>query len=171
MNQLLLLAVRSGYPGQWADISRDSDGRGLAATLLTSAGASLRVVAVYAPVGASSPGFSNSPLLQAEEALNHFVERQIRASANNDTTLIVGGDLNSFTSKALDTWGGTYVDRPACLAALLLRQGLVDTFRARHPTLQAFTYYARSGAASRLDAVWWLPSPSHEVLVLNAATI
>ena len=63
------------------------------------------------------------------------------------------------------------VDRPACLAALLLRQGLVDTFRARHPTLQAFTYYARSGAASRLDAVWWLPSPSHEVLVLNAATI
>ena len=25
-------------------------------------------------------------------------------------------------------------------------------------TLQAFTYYARSGAASRLDAVWWLPA-------------
>ena len=88
----VLLAVRSGYPGQWADISL--------CRRLTPLFSCLR-----SPVGACSPGFSNSPLLQAEEALNNFVEQQIRPSADNDTTLIVGGDLNSFSSQALDTWG------------------------------------------------------------------
>ena len=69
------------------------------------------------------------------------------------------------------SWQGTYVIRPSCLAMHLHQQGLLDTFRVRHPSLKAFTHYSWSGSASRLDSIWWLPSPNHELQVLNAAIL
>ena len=47
----------------------------------------------------------------------------------------------------------------------------VDSFRARHPTLRAYTFFSSSGAASRLDALWWLPSPDSLTSVLNSSVL
>ena len=148
----VLLAVRTGYSGQWSQVAKDTAGRALAATLLTATGLAVRLVVVHAPVGACSPGFSHSPLAPAEADLKLFVDAQIRLCAANSMALILGGDLNSFASVDLDTWQGTYVDSSTCLAAHLGNQGLLDTFRARHPNLKAYTTRTQTPLAG------WMPS-------------
>ena len=152
-------------------MAKDTAGRALAATLLGETGLAVRVVVVYAPVGACSPGFAHSSLAPAEADLKLFVDAQISLCAANSMALIIGGDLNSFISVDLDSWKGTYVDSPTCLAAHLRNQDLLDTFRERRPNLKAYTYYSHSGSASRLDAIWWFPSADQETQVLNAATL
>ena len=49
--------------------------------------------------------------------------------------------------------------------------GLQDAFRARHPSLKAYTFYSNSGAASRLDGVWFFAPLGIEVQPLNAAVL
>ena len=166
----VILAVRSGYAGQWTHISRDSCGRGLAASLLDMQGVTLRVVALYGPVGASHPNFPHSLNSPEEAPLKAFIDSQIRLSKDNGWVLLVGGDLNSVASVALDTWHGGYIQRPECIASSLEDRGLIDTFRARHSNLQAFTYFSHAGSASRLDSLWLLPSEC-EIAVLNAAIL
>ena len=53
----VLLAVRAGYSGGWSDVSRHASGRAVAAVLHTQNGLSLRVAAIYGPVGACLPDF------------------------------------------------------------------------------------------------------------------
>ena len=77
--------------------------RALAATLLQNTGLAVRVVVVYAPVGACSPGFAHSSLAPAEADLKLFVDAQISLCAANSMALIIGGDLNSFAPSLLWT--------------------------------------------------------------------
>ena len=168
----VVLAVRSGYAGQWSEVARDQHGRALAGTLVSSHGLCVRVVGLYCPVGACLPSFSaNAALLAEESATKHFIDTHIQHAQARNQLLLVGGDLNSFCSRDLDCWEGSYTFRPECVAAHLLAHGLVDCFRARHPTLRAFTFFSSSGAASRLDALWWLPSPDSLTSVLNSSVL
>ena len=167
----VLLAVHSGYAGNWQNIARDALGRAVAASVISSTGTVVRFVAVYGPVGACLPGFTNPQQLDAETNLKAFIDSQIDLALSSQTLLIVGGDLNSFCSDQLDRWEGSYTVRPDCLAAHLSNKGLIDTFRLRHPTLRAFTFFSQAASASRLDALWLLPTPCLEVSVLNAAVV
>ena len=154
----VMLAVRSGYAGTWNDIARDVLGRAVAATLVATNGISLRFLAVYGPVGACLPGFTSAMQLESESKLKAFLDAQIEHAVSSQCVLVVGGDLNSFCSARLDRWGGSYIVRPECLAAHLAQRSLSDTFRMRHPSLRGFTYFSCADSASRLDAVWVLPS-------------
>ena len=87
----VLLAVRAGYPGQWTHVAKDTAGRALAATLLGETGLAVRVVVVYAPVGACSPGFAHTSLAPAEADLKLFVDAQISLCTANSMALIIGG--------------------------------------------------------------------------------
>ena len=167
----VLLAVRSGYAGSWQDVARDSCGRAVAANVVSSNGTSLRFAAIYGPTGACLPGFSCQQHLIEEANLKTFLDSQINFATSNHLQLIVGGDLNSFCSDHLDRWGGSYVLRPECTAAHLAHRGLLHTFRLRHPSLHAFTFFSHHDSASRLDAVWLLPSPGLEIQTLNAAIL
>ena len=80
-------------------------------------------------------------------------------------------DLNSFCNKDLDSWCGSYACRPASVAAHLQSSGLFDAFRSRHPLLRAFSYFSAAGSASRLDAVWWLPSQSVRLSILYCSVL
>ena len=117
----------------------------------------------------SSPTFPHSPGFPEEAPLRAFIDSQIRLSQDNGWVLLVGGDLNSVASVAIDTWHGSYTQRSDCIASSLEDRGLVDTFRARHSRLQAFTFFSHAGSASRLDSLWLLPS--ERVAVLNAAIL
>ena len=145
----------------------------VAAVLHTQNGLSLRVAAIYGPVGACLPDFGvrHASSLHDEQALKEFLDTQIRKAAEHQQLLIVGGDLNSFVSQELDCWEGTCSVRPASLAPFLQARGFLDMFRVRHPRLKAFTFFSRAGSASRLDSIWWLPCPSLEVHLLNASIL
>ena len=168
----VLLAVRAGYAGVWSEVSRDNLGRALAATLCSSGGVLLRVVGIYGPVGGCLPRTSLNPcFLAAESSVKQFIDDQVSHATLRHQALLIGGDLNSFCSLDLDCWGGSYSICSESIAAHLASAGLLDAFRVRHPSLRAYTFFAHSGAASRLDAVWLLPSPDAQVSVLNASVL
>ena len=135
----LMLAVRSGYSGCWQDVARDPHGRAIAGTVSADNGVAVRFVAVYGPVGACLPGFTNPASLNVEASLKSFLDTQIELAVSSQTLLIVGGDLTSSCSN-LDHWEGSYVLRPGCIAAHLGHRGLLDTFRMHHPTLRLYLF-------------------------------
>ena len=147
-------------------------GAWLVITITTSEGENVLVVGVYGVSGASLAGFeSQAGRVRAERRLAAFVHQQWELAEARGCLLIPAGDINSVACVGLDTWGGTYVDRPDCLAHLLQEEGLEDTFRARHPDLRGFTYYTTGTSASRLDAIWIYRPAGLEVRVLNATVL
>ena len=61
--------------------------------------------------------------------------------------------------------------RQDSLACTLEALGLLDTFRARHPEVRGFTYYAASGGASRIDGIWVRMLAGALVDILNACVV
>ena len=157
----VVLAVRKDYLGSWSAVQRDSAGRGLAGNLTLQNGVVLRVIGVYGPSGASLPGFeSNGARLAAESRLVSWVSSQLASCQEKGWLPLVAGDLNSVGQPSLDCWASSHVVRPSSLASSLATAGLVDAFRERHPDMCAFTFYSRSGSASRLDYVFCGPFSS-----------
>ena len=172
MSSGIIIAVRKDYVGNWQQVARDSDGRALAGTLLKDDGAAIRVVGVYGPTGATSASFDHDArALSQEQRLVEFVSSQKAQALLTDTSLLVAGDTNSYTSPDLDCWEGPDTARPACLALRLQEMSLHDCFRELHPQLKAFTFFTRQGTASRLDQIWYLGGIGGTSQVLNAAVV
>ncbi|CAE7770376.1 unnamed protein product [Symbiodinium sp. CCMP2592] len=168
----VVLALKSKHPTGWYDAAYGPHGRGLAASVDLSASLELRVIALYGVSGSCLPGFTRrDAAVQQETDLNTFVRQQCHMALQRDALLVVAGDLNSIHDPALDVWQGVAAQRDNSLVSTLLDCGLMDTFRVRHPTTKAFTYFSPAGGASRLDAVLWRPPMSCEVPLLNAAVI
>ena len=166
------LAVRQDVAEGWCDVTKESHGRAVAASLQLQSGAVLRIVAVYGPTGACLPSFPAHPeALKQEEALCGFIEQEVERSTSQDWSLLIMGDFNSFTDGALDKWQGVWQVRDQCLAMRCKEAGLQDTWRLAHPRLQAFTYVSNTGSASRLDQIWMLPAVGAELHLLNATIL
>ena len=123
--------------------------------------------------GASLPGFDSDPSKLAEEAsLVQFVREQLRLADELSIPCICMGDFNSVASLDLDVWHGSHVLRPSSLAAHMPSFDCVDTFRLRHAGLRAYTVFAHSGSASRLDGIWsFSPRGAEPLLLLNSAVL
>ena len=65
----------------------------------------------------------------------------------------------------LDSRQGSHIFRQNCLAARLAASDSADVFRLRRPDLRAFTYFARTGSASRLNGIWPLETVNAAILV------
>ena len=167
------LAVRRNAVTTWTDVSRDAIGRCLAGNLHLHNGTLLRVVGVYGITGASLPGFERDRSnLQDEGSIVNFVQAQFNKADQQGIPCLVIGDFNSIASVELDSWHGSHIFRQNCLAARLAVSDSADVFRFRHPDLRAFTYFARTGSASRLDSIWLLsPSGSVPLETINAAIL
>ena len=153
-------------------MAADSHGRGLAASALLANGASLRLLGLYGVTGSCLPGFQlREEAKQQEAQLNLFVRSQSDWAHRSDSILVAAGDFNSIYDEHLDAWGGTASPREGTLIHTLLDCGMVDLFRQRHPRLRAFTFFPRSGGASRLDGICWRPTPHSVIHGLNAAIV
>ena len=167
----VVLAMRARASAGWHSVARDHHGRAVAGTVSVSAGLEIRFVAVYGVTGSCLTGFERLPdQLQQETALANFILDQEAVALQHNWPLIVAGDMNSICSTDLDVWEVQAHPRAGSICSLLHRCGLMDSFRARHPRLQAFTYFSSSGA-SRLDAVWWRSLQGRELHLLNAAVV
>lgn len=58
-----------------------------------------------------------------------------------------------------------------CIAGSLARQGVRDSFRERHPELQAVTFTSLYCSAARLNQIWVRSAIGHILQVLNAAIL
>ena len=131
-------------------IYKCSSGRVVGATL-SLRGHDYLVYSVYAPsVASERAAFFSGPL---RDALLDGVQRFPGA------TLVVGGDFNCIASVALDQVGGQVTTSRTVgftegLRGIMEEFGLVDTFRALHPTACTFTHRATTGeTAARLDRI------------------
>ena len=166
------MAVRQSYTGQWANISLGPHGRALAASLALDNGAGLRIVGIYGPAGACLPGFtSNAEAVRQEAAVVTFLRDEVEKSQQQDHTLVVVGDLNSFSDGTQDKWQGQWQVRDDCIAAQCHAMGLIDTWRSAHPSLPGYTYVSPTGSASRLDQIWVLPAVGFRVPVFNVSLL
>ena len=166
------LAVKRDVATDWANIQLGPHGRALGGSLCLQNGAVLRIVAVYGPTGACLPGFTqNARAVQHETDLVSFLQGQVAMAQANDWTLVVLGDLNSFTDGALDKWQGHWQVRDECLAVQCRELGLIDAWRDTRPALPGFTYVSPTGSASRLDSIWILPAVGFYAPVLNASLL
>ena len=150
---------------------RSRSGRISAVTLTGPTGAAVRILNVYGKSGAP-PADSNSSLTaKYERALRRCllaeIEEQLEYARARQWTPIVMGDMNELADPALDKQPPTSMTERKRLAAkappprpitdLLGRFGLVDTFRAKHPALRAFSYIGKGktkARPSRLDYIW-----------------
>ena len=144
----------------------------MAGAIHLSGGCPVRIVGVYAVTGASLPGLDSDPSKLAEEASVQFVREQLRLADELSIPCICMGDFNSVASLDLDVWHGSHVLRPSSLAAHMPSFDCVDTFRLRHAGLRAYTVFAHSGSASRLDGIWSLsPRGAEPLPLLNSAVL
>ena len=166
------LAIRRDVAADWTEVQPGPHGRALGGSIRLHNGAVLRIVAVYGPTGACLPGFTqNLRAVQHETDLVSYLQQQVVLAQAKDWTLVVLGDLNSFTDGALDKWQGQWQVRDECLAVQCREMGLIDTWRDSHPALPGFTYVSPTGSASRLDSIWVLPAIGFHTPVLNSSLI
>ena len=109
--------------------------------------------------------------MREERELVTFLREEMDKAFVNQLPLLIMGDFNSCVSLALDTRGGNFNMRDRSVAPSLAALGAVDTFRLRHPTLQAFPYLHHNGTASRLDQIWLMDYSVEPITVLNAALL
>ncbi|CAE7749460.1 unnamed protein product [Symbiodinium sp. CCMP2592] len=166
------LAIKREVAADWTEVTPGPHGRALGGSIRLHNGAVLRVVAVYGPTGACLPGFTqNLRAVQHETDRVTFLQQQVAMAQAKDWTLVVLGDLNSFTDGALDKWQGQWQIRDECLAVQCREMGLIYTWRDSHPTLPGFTHVSPTGSASRLDSIWILPAIGFHTPVLNSALL
>ena len=168
----VVIAVRVDYVGGWTHTARGPFGRALAANLTSADGEVLRVLGLYGVTGACLSSFRLRPkALEVEQALNSFVLAQAALADLHGWILLAGGDLNSFTCSSLDSWGANYIAREQSLASTLDKLHLIETFRALHPDMRAFTRVHSPSTAARLDQIRICAPHGTIVQVLNAAII
>jgi exodeoxyribonuclease III len=133
-----------GVPLQPAATADVGDDEPLAeARMISARCAGVRVVSIYAPNGRSV----GSPFYQAKLAWFERLARWCAEACSPAEALAIGGDFNVAPTDA-DVWdanachGGTHVSAPE-RAALgeLLRWGLVDAYRLRHPETHRYTWW------------------------------
>ncbi|HKA24852.1 MAG TPA: exodeoxyribonuclease III [Candidatus Eisenbacteria bacterium] len=103
----------------------------------------VRVVSVYAPNGR----LVDSPFYLAKLQWYERLRRWLTESAKTDEPLVLGGDFNVAPEDA-DVWdpvavhGSTHVSpRERAAFGELLRWGLVDAYRLRHPEPRRYTWW------------------------------
>jgi exodeoxyribonuclease III len=138
------IVVNFGKPLQVAATPDIGDDEPLAeARMISARCAGVRVVSVYAPNGRSL----NSPFYEAKLAWFRQLIRWCREDCVATDALAIGGDFNVAPTDA-DVWdaeachGGTHVSAPERNAlSELVRWGLVDAYRLRHPETQRYTWW------------------------------
>jgi exodeoxyribonuclease-3 len=103
----------------------------------------LRVVSVYAPNGR----LVGSPFYEAKLVWFRRLAQWLEKTMGAAVPIVVGGDLN-VAPEDIDVWdpqachGGTHVsDRERQAFAALIRAGLVDAYRLRHPEADRYTWW------------------------------
>lgn len=170
----VILAVTSWYSGQWEEVQKDTTGRAVAANLVGASGDTMRIIGVYNVTSAwqlSLPA-TNREASNVEQAIINCIHAQAANADRLGLHLVVGGDLNSFVNADLDRWGPAVAGvRPGCLAKQMERLGMRDTFRERHLSLKAMSYYSNAGSGSRLDQIWSRGAQGTDVAVANLAIV
>ena len=168
----VILGIPSTVPGGLRDPQKDRNGRAVAASIPFQTSSTLRVVVIYGPTAANSYRFMYSAHGPREEReLLAFATQELDSAFHKGIPLLALGDTNAVPSLGMDTEGGHFILREASLASKLISLGAIDTFRARHPTLRAFSYIHPNGTSSRLDHVWLAAPPETDLSILNAALI
>lgn len=133
-----------GEPLQAAQTGAAGDDEPLAeARMIAARCGDVRVVSVYAPNGRAL----DTPFYRAKLQWFERLAEWCRNACDPAEPLAIGGDFNVAPTDA-DVWdarechGGTHVSQPE-RAALggLLRWGLLDAYRLRHPELRRFTWW------------------------------
>jgi exodeoxyribonuclease III len=113
------------------------------ARMIAATCAGVRVISIYAPNGRAV----GSPTYTAKLAWYARLARWLGEAATPDEPLVMGGDFNVAPSDE-DVWdaravhGGTHVSEPEREAfARLLRWGLFDAYRLRHPEPGRYTWW------------------------------
>jgi exodeoxyribonuclease-3 len=132
-----------GQPLQPAQTEDPDDEPFAEARMIAARCGDVRVVCVYAPNGRVVGSQFYAAKLVWFERLSTWLESATRP----DEPLVLGGDLNVAPTD-LDVWdprachGGTHVSEPERAAfARLVRWGLVDVYRARHPEPGRYTWW------------------------------
>jgi exodeoxyribonuclease-3 len=138
------IVMNFGQPLQPAVTADVGDDEPLAeARMISARCAGVRVVSIYAPNGRSV----GSPFYAAKLAWFQRLIRWCREDCSASDALAIGGDFNVAPTDA-DVWdaqachGGTHVSAPERDAVgELVRWGLVDAYRLRHPEAQRYTWW------------------------------
>lgn len=133
-----------GEPLQPPRIPDVADDEPLAeARMISAECGGLRVVSVYAPNGR----LVDSPFYEAKLGWFRRLSQWLEKTMGSGAPIVVGGDLN-VAPEDIDVWdpqachGGTHVsERERQAFAALIRAGLVDAYRLRHPEADRYTWW------------------------------
>jgi exodeoxyribonuclease-3 len=113
------------------------------ARMISAECGALRVVSVYAPNGR----LVDSPFYEAKLVWFRRLSQWLEKTMGSGIPIVVGGDLN-VAPEDIDVWdpqachGGTHVsERERQAFAALIRGGLVDAYRLRHPEADRYTWW------------------------------
>ena len=164
----VILTLTAEFAGWWIDITKDSDGRIIFASIFFCDDTTARINATYGVSGACCPNFTSfTGKSMAEAQLKNYITEQSTICDDNGYHMVVAGDINSYTQPFIDHLGGPTNVRTNCLAATLIALGFKDEFRGRHANKIAFTYISKLGG-SRLHQIWTRPATGTCLEVLKA---
>jgi exonuclease III len=118
-------------------------------------GCTIFVTQVYLP-----PSDKIASIDTQKEIISHIRDTKHK----QEVVYIIMGDFNSIVDKELDRSGNTrFYKKPILLFNLFNNYGFIDTYRAYHPTDQAFTWSNRT-IHTRIDHIWISPNLSKELI-------
>jgi exodeoxyribonuclease-3 len=143
-SKISAVVTNFGEPLEFALTSETGDDEPLAeARMIAAETGGVRLVSLYAPNGR----VVGSPFYDAKLVWYGRLLRWLETAARPEQPLVLGGDFNVAPEDA-DVWdarachGGTHVSPPEREAfRKLLRFGLVDVYRARHPELGRYSWW------------------------------
>jgi len=138
------IVTNFGEPLQPARTPDVADDEPLAeARMISAECGGLRVVSVYAPNGR----LVGSPFYEGKLVWFRRLAQWLEKTMGPAVPIVVGGDLN-VAPEDIDVWdpqachGGTHVsERERQAFAALVRAGLVDAYRLRHPEADRYTWW------------------------------
>lgn len=127
----------------------------------------LHVLLVYAP-NSGRPGRLAFRTEQWEPSVRDLIRRLLQSSSSSSSKpILLQGDLNVAHVRALDAWGSTLAEfgggkasgrtpeEAAAFDALLAECGLLDGFRALHPSERSATCWAQKKRGQPLQREFW----------------